>query len=144
MTASSPSERSTDVPDQATSGAGQSRSGGTIAYTVVALLGGVSALVALGGAVAEEESSVLDVVLWGALTVAMFGTAAHQWWFAGRAEDRSRRIADGISSAEVEATALDSDGEIDTIRRLRVAHPGLRLQDAYGLVKSPQSRADES
>ncbi|MGX1856633.1 hypothetical protein ACWIFB_04270 [Dietzia sp. NPDC055340] len=117
-------------------GARRRRSGQTIAYTVTTLAGGIGALVVLGGTVFSEDASVVDFLLWGALAALLFASAAHQWWFAGAAEDRSQRIVAGISSAEVEATAQQAAGEVDTVRRLRVAHPGLGLRDAYELMQA--------
>lgn len=113
-----------------------------IAYTAATLLGGISALVALGGVLAGGESALLDVLLWGALAVLLFGSAVHEWWFAGLAADRSGRVAHEISSDEVEATARESTGQVDTVRRLRVAHPKLSLRDAYELARAhgPLSR----
>ncbi|GAA3517137.1 hypothetical protein [Dietzia aurantiaca] len=117
-------------------GARRRRSGQTIAYTVTTLAGGIGALVVLGGTVFSEDASVVDFLLWGALAALLFASAAHQWWFAGAAEDRSQRIVACTSSAEVEATAQQAVGEVDTVRRLRVAHPGLGLRDAYELMQA--------
>lgn len=124
------------VPGDEASSGGSSRSLTTVAYTLVTLVAGVSALVVLGFVLAEGDSSVLDVLLWGALSVLLLGSAVHQWWFAGRAADRSRHIHDEITRAQVTAVARESNGEIDTVRRLRVANPGLSLRDAYELMQA--------
>lgn len=136
MTAGSPSESASNVSDQAGSTGGRSRGLQTIAYTAATLIGGVSALVILGFSVAQGDPTVVDVLLWGALAVLLLGAAVHQWWFAGRAADRSRHIHSEITAAEVAATARESNGDVDLVRRLRVANPGLSLRDGYELMQS--------
>src|SRR5699024_2529682 len=42
-----------------------------------------------------------EVLRWTALAVLLRGAAAHRWWFAGRAEERSRRIAAELGPADV-------------------------------------------
>lgn len=107
-----------------------------MAYTAVAMVGGISALVTLGSTVSSPDASVLDVLLWGSLAVLLFAAAAREWWFRGFDIDRSRRAAAQIPESEVAMTARESSGEIETIRRLRETHPDLRLRDAVNLVKS--------
>ena len=85
--------------------------------------------------VGEGEIGVLDVLLWSALAVLMFGAAAHQWFFEGQNDERSRRIAAVLGPEDVAEVMEFANGEIDAVRRLRVAHPGLSLRDAYDLVK---------
>ena len=113
----------------------KNRGARTVAYTAATLLGAIGALVSLGTELATSDASVLDVLLWSALALLLFGSAAREWWFRDRALDRSRRIVERVGSGEVDAIAQGSSGEVDTIRRLRHAHPGLRLQDAHGLVR---------
>ena len=142
-----PGERTTgDRPDRASSTGGPSRNGGpsrgfpTIAYTVVTAIGGVSALTFLGYSVAQGAPTVVDVLLWGALAVLLLGSAVHQWWFAGRAADRSRHIHAEITADEVDAFARESTGNVDLVRRLRVAYPGLSLRDGYELMQAHRQR----
>lgn len=142
-----PGERTTgDRPDRASSTGGPSRNGGpsrgfpTIAYTVVTAIGGVSALTFLGFSVAQGAPTVVDVLLWGALAVLLLGSAVHQWWFAGRAADRSRHIHAEITADEVDAFARESTGNVDLVRRLRVAYPGLSLRDGYELMQAHRQR----
>lgn len=136
MTAGGSSGVPSRVPGDEASDLGRRRSLQTVVYTGVTLISGVGALVILGFVLAEGDSSVLDVLWWGALSVLLLGSAAHQWWFAGRPADRSRHIHDEITRAEVAAVARESNGEIDAVRRLRVAHPGLGLRDAYELMQA--------
>ena len=142
-----PGERTTgDRPDRASSTGGPSRNGGpsrgfpTIAYTVVTAIGVVSALTFLGFSVAQGAPTVVDVLLWGALAVLLLGSAVHQWWFAGRAADRSRHIHAEITADEVDAFARESTGNVDLVRRLRVAYPGLSLRDGYELMQAHRQR----
>ena len=108
-------------------------------YTATTLLGGIGALVILAFTVTAADSSVLDVLLWGALAVLLFAAAAREWWFKGVELDRSRGAAAQISPAEIAAAARESSGEVETVRRLRQAHPGLRLVDAVNLVRDQNS-----
>lgn len=110
----------------------------TVAYTLATLLAGIGALVVLVTTVFSPDTSDVEVLLWGALAALLFVSAAREWWCRDRELERSQRTAHGIEPEEVQRIAEDSSGEVDTIRKLRVAHPGLRLQDAYELVKSPQ------
>lgn len=139
-----PGERSTgDGPDRASSTGGPSRGFPTIAYTVVTAIGGVSALTFLGFSVAQGAPTVVDVLLWGALAVLLLGSAVHQWWFAGRAADRSRHIHAEITADEVDAFARESTGNVDLVRRLRVAYPGLSLRDGYELMQAHRQRTTD-
>lgn len=119
----------------------RSRGVQTIAYTAVTAIGGVSALVFLGFSVVQGDPTVVDVLLWGALAVLLLGSAVHQWWFAGRAADRSRHIHAEITEAEVDAFARESTGNVDLVRRLRVAYPGLSLRDGYELMQAHKLRS---
>ncbi|GLB65167.1 hypothetical protein NCCP2495_30470 [Dietzia sp. NCCP-2495] len=112
----------------------------TVVVTAGTVIAGCGALVLLGFEVLEGDSSVLDVLLWCALVVLLFGAAAHQWWFADRAADRSRDITEGVTDADVETLARESIGDVDLVRRLRVAFPGLNLRDAYELVQDRKRR----
>lgn len=112
----------------------------TIALTAGTVIAGIGALVLLGYELVESNSSLLDILLWCALVVLLFGSAAHRWWFAGRAADRSRDIVEDVSAAEVEEIAQESTGEVDLVRRLRVAHPGLSLRDAHQLMLAYKER----
>lgn len=121
--------------------AGQrSRSRQTIAYTAITAIAGVSALVILGFLVVQGEPTVVDGLLWGALAVLLLGSAVHQWWFAGRAADRSQHIVEEFTDSQVDSIAANSDGDIDTVRRLREARPGLSLRDAYELMQAHKRR----
>lgn len=107
-----------------------------VAYALATGLGGVSALVILGFTVASGETSLLDVLLWSCLAALMLGSAARRWWFADRAADRSLGVQQEISTAEVARVAASSGGDVETVRRLRMAHPGLGLRDAYELMQA--------
>lgn len=120
------------------SGPVRSRSTVTVAYTLATVLGGIGALVVLGEMLADPDASIVSVLLWAALAVLLFGSAVREWWFRDREAERSRLIVAGIEADEVAEIAQASSGEIDTIRRLRVAHPGLRLEDARDVVKDHQ------
>lgn len=124
------------------SGPVRSRSTITVAYTLATVIGGISALFVLATTLAEPDSSVIEVLLWGALALLLFGSAVREWWFREREVERSRRIVARIEHEEIEETARASSSEVDTIRRLRVAHPGLRLEDARNLVKDHPRGAD--
>ena len=71
--------------------------------------------------------------------VLLFAAAAREWWFKGVELDRSRSAAGQISASEISAAARESSGEVETVRRLRQAHPGLRLVDAVNLVRDQKS-----
>lgn len=118
----------------------RSRSFQTVAYTAVTAIGGVSALTILGFSVVQGDPTVVDVLLWGALAVLLLGSAVHQWWLSGRAADRSRHIHAEITAAEVDAFARESTGNVDLVRRLRVAYPGLSLRDGYELMQAHKQR----
>lgn len=105
------------------------------AYVAATVLGGLGALLVGLMQLASPEVRILEVLVWGALAVVLFGAAAHRWWFGGRAEERSRLVAANLGPAQVADAERASAGEIDTVRRLRVAHPGLGLRDAYELTK---------
>lgn len=123
----------------------RARSTMTVAYTLATVLGGIGALVVLVTTLASSsDASMLDGVLWGALAVLLFGSAANEWWLRDRAEERSQRIVEGVEHEEIADIAEESSGEIDTIRRLRVAHPGLGLKDARDLVKRHQHESSSS
>ena len=117
----------------------RSRSLLSLAYTAATLLGGIAALVILAFTVIAADSSVLDVLLWVALAVLLFAAAAREWWFKSAELDRSRGAFPQISPAEIAAAARESSGEVETVRRLRQAHPGLRLVDAVNLVRGQNS-----
>ena len=118
----------------------RSRSFQTVAYTAVTAIGGVSALTILGFSVVQGDPTVVDVLLWGALAVLLLGSAVHQWWLSGRAADRSRHIHAEITAAEGDAFARESTGNLDLVRRLRVAYPGLSLRDGYELMQAHRQR----
>lgn len=126
--------------DRESSAGTRSRGLQTVAITAGTVIAGCGALVALGLEVLEGDSSVLDVLLWCALVVLLFGSAAHQWWFADRAADRSRDVTAGVTDADVDTLARESAGDVDLVRRLRVAFPGLNLRDAYELVQDRKRR----
>jgi hypothetical protein len=109
----------------------RSRSRAAVAYVAATVLGGLGALVQ----VLSGRAALLDVLLWLAMAVMLFGAAAHRWWLGGRNEERSRRIAASIRPEQIAAAMRGSSGEIDAVRRLRVAHPGLGLRDAYELYQ---------
>ena len=119
---------------------GRSRGVQTVAYTAVTVIAGVGALVFLGFEVVEGGTTVVDVLWWSALAVLLLGSAAHQWWFAGRAADRSQHIVEEFTDSQVDSIAANSDGDIDTVRRLREARPGLSLRDAYELMQAHKRR----
>lgn len=154
MTSHDSSTRTSDDPDSAGTGAshGPVRSGSTrsrsmmaVAYTLATVLGGIGALVVLVSTLTSSaDASMLDVALWGALAVLLFGSAANEWWLRDRAEERSQRIVEGVEPEEIAGIAEVSSGEIDTIRRLRVAHPGLGLMDARDLVKGHQHESSST
>lgn len=125
--------------DAAESGGVRSRTVMSVAYTATTLLGGIAALVVLAFTVTASDASVVDVLLWGALAVLLFAAAAREWWFKGVELDRSRDAAGQISASEISAAARESSGEVETVRRLRQAHPGLRLVDAVNLVRDQKS-----
>lgn len=114
---------------------GPARTLRTRVSAAVMVLAGVVALVAATGELTSGDPGVLDVLLWSALAVLMFGAAAHQWFFEGQNDERSRRIAAVLGPEDVAEVMEFANGEIDAVRRLRVAHPGLSLRDAYDLVK---------
>ena len=135
-----------ESPGNATSGDGGAESGGvrsrsllTVVYTATTLIGGLAALVVLAFTVTASDVSVLDLLLWGALAVLLFAAAAREWWFKGMELDRSRRAVEQISPSEIAALARESSGEVETVRRLRQAHPGLSLVDAVNLVRGQKS-----
>lgn len=135
-----------DLPGNTSAGENAAESGGvrsrtvmSVAYTVTTLLGGIAALVVLAFTVTASDASVVDVLLWGALAVLLFAAAAREWWFKGVELDRSRSAAGQISASEISAAARESSGEVETVRRLRQAHPGLRLIDAVNLVRDQKS-----
>lgn len=135
MTSRTPSER----PPRTDPGSGadghRPRSLQTVAYVAATVLGGIGALVVAVVELVSPDVGVLDVLVWGALAILLVSAAAHRWWFGGRAEERSRLVAGNLGLAQVEDAERSSSGEIDAIRRLRVAHPGLGLRDAYELAK---------
>ncbi|WP_216695024.1 hypothetical protein [Dietzia psychralcaliphila] len=107
----------------------------TVAYVAATVLGGIGALVVAAVELTSPEAGTLDVLLWSALAVLLFAAAARRWWFGASGEDRSRRIAAELGATEVAEAVQASSGEVDAVRRLRVAHPGLGLRDAYELVQ---------
>ena len=113
----------------------RSRSLLAVVYTATTVLGGIGALVVLVVTATAPDASALDVLLWGALAVLLFAAAAREWWFKGIENNRSRRAAQQISPSEIVATARESSSEVATIRKLRRAHPDLRLVDAVTLVR---------
>lgn len=135
MTAREPSEHESAGVGAAGTGGTQSRSLLTVVYTVTTLLGGIAALVVLAFTVMAPEASVLDFLLWGALAVLLFAAAAREWWFKGIEAERSRQAVAQIPPSEIAKAARESSGEIETVRKLRQSHPGLRLVDAVHLVR---------
>lgn len=113
----------------------RSRSGQAVAYVAATALGGLGALVVMAMELVSGDGAVLDVLLWAALAVFLFGAAAHRWWLGGRNEERSRRIAAAIRPHQLASAVDGSAGEVDAVRRLRVSHPGLGLRDAVELVR---------
>lgn len=135
-----------ESPGNGSAGDGAAESGGvrsrsllTVVYTATTLIGGIAALVVLAFTVTASDASVLDLLLWGALAVLLFAAAAREWWLKGMELDRSRRAVEQISPSEIAALARDSSGEVETVRRLRQAHPGLSLIDAVNLVRGQKS-----
>ena len=113
----------------------RTRSGQAVAYVAATALGGLGALVVMAMELVSGDGAVLDVLLWAALAVFLFGAAAHRWWLGGRNEERSRRIAAAIRPHQLASAVDGSAGEVDAVRRLRVSHPGLGLRDAVELVR---------
>ncbi|WP_354055152.1 hypothetical protein [Dietzia sp. 2505] len=107
----------------------------TVAYVVATVLGGIGALVVATVELLSPEAGTFDVLLWSALAVLLLAAAARRWWFGASGEDRSRRVASELGAAEVAEAVQASSGEVDAVRRLRVAHPGLGLRDAVELVR---------
>lgn len=144
MSPRTPSERSTSVR----SGRGaqedpRQRSLRVVAYVAATGLGGISALVVLVGTLSSADATAVDVLMWAALAVLLLGAAAHQWFFEGKNDERSRRIAGVLGPEDVAEAVESSTGQVDAVRRLRVAHRGLSLRDAYELVKQhPTPGAD--
>ena len=110
------------------------RGRGEVIFSAAIAVAGIGALALGVAALFAPESGVSEILRWTALAVLLLGAAAHRWWFAGRAEERSRRIAAELGPADVAEAERESSGEIQTIRRMRVAHPGLGLRDARDLV----------
>lgn len=142
MTAHNPSEDASAGDGAAETGGARSRSLLTVAYTAATLLGGIAALVTLGATLTSSDASALDVLLWGALAVLLFGAAAREWWFKGIEAERSRQAVAQIPPSEIAKTARESSGEVETVRKLRQAHPGLRLVDAVNLVRDQKPVED--
>lgn len=142
MTAREPSEHASAGHEAAETGGTQSRSLLTVVYTAATLLGGIAALVVLVFTVMAPDASVLDVLLWGALAVLLFAAAAREWWFKGIEAERSRQAVAQIPPSEIAKTARESSGEVETVRKLRQAHPGLRLVDAVNLVRDQKPVED--
>ena len=134
ITPESPRNPSAGV-DIAESDGVRSRSLLAVVYTATTLLGGIGALVVLVVTATTPDASALDVLLWGALAVLLFAAAAREWWFKGIEINRSQRAAQRISPSEIAATARESSSEVETVRKLRRAHPDLRLVDAVNLVR---------
>lgn len=107
----------------------------TVAYVAATALGGIGALVMATVELASPEAGTFDVLLWSALAVLLFAAAARRWWFGASGEERSRRIASELGAGEVAEAVQASSGEVDAVRRLRVAHPGLGLRDSVDLVR---------
>lgn len=135
MTAPRPSDRIAEGAGDAVDRVARSRGRTTVAYVAATGLGGVGALVVLAATVASGGATAVDVLLWTALAVLLLGAAAHNWWLGGRNEERSRRIAAAIRPGQITSAVRGASGEIDAVRRLRVAHPGLGLRDAYELYQ---------
>ncbi|MBB1033632.1 hypothetical protein G6031_04420 [Dietzia sp. CQ4] len=107
----------------------------TVVYVATTALGGIGALVVATVELLSPEAGTFDVLLWSALAVLLLAAAARRWWFGASGEDRSRRIASELGADEVAEAVQASSGEVDAVRRLRVAHPGLGLRDAVDLVR---------
>lgn len=107
----------------------------TVAYVAATTLGGVGAFVVATVEMVSPEAGTFDVLLWSALAVLLLAAAARRWWFGASGEDRSRRIASELGAGEVVEAVQASSGEVDAVRRLRAAYPGLGLRDAYQLVQ---------
>lgn len=143
MSPRTPSERLTSVHSERGAQDPRQRSLRVVAYVAATALGGISALVVLAGTLASADATAVDVLLWAALAVLLFGAAAHQWFFEGKRDERSSRIVGVLGPKDVEVAVDSSAGQVDAVRRLRVAHPGLSLRDAYELVKQyPTPGAD--
>lgn len=112
------------------------RSLSVVAYVAATALGGIGALIVVAvTVVSAADATALDVLLWSALAVLLFGAAAHGWFFNGRNEARSGRIVALLGPDEIAEAVSPATGEIDAVRRLRVAHRGLSLRDAHELVR---------
>lgn len=135
MTSRTPSDRPSRTDPGSVADGHRPRGLQTVAYVAATALGGIGALVVAVVELVSPDFGVLDVLVWGALAILLVSAAAHRWWFGGRAEERSRLVAGNLGLAQVRDAQRDSSGEIDAIRRLRVAHPGLGLRDAYELAK---------
>ncbi|UVE94121.1 hypothetical protein [Dietzia sp. B32] len=135
MTAPRPSDRTPDRAGATIEPVTRSRGRTTVAYVVATGLGGFGALVIAVEQMLSGRAGMLDVLLWAALAVLLIGAAAHSWWLGGRNEERSRRIAASVRPDQITAAVRGSSGEIDAVRRLRVAHPGLGLRDAFELYQ---------
>ncbi|KAA0918214.1 hypothetical protein [Dietzia sp. ANT_WB102] len=135
MTAPRSSDSTSEVARGAIEAVTRSRGRATVAYVAATVLGGLGALVIVAVQLLSGRAAVLDVLVWSALAVMLLGAAAHRWWLGGRNEERSRRIAETIRSEQVATAVRGSSGDIDAVRRLRVAHPGLGLRDAYELYQ---------
>lgn len=140
-------DRDTVPPDAFPSGSrppGTPRSALTIAYVAATVLGGVGALVMVLMVATAPDASALDLLVWSALALLLFASAAYRWWRGGHAEERSRRVAGVIGSEHVASAAEGSGSEVETVRRLRRAHPGLSLRDAVGLVRRHGSASERT
>ncbi|WP_440220676.1 hypothetical protein [Dietzia sp. MNB45] len=135
MTSPHPFNGIADRAESAIDHVARSRGRTAVAYVAATVLGGLGALVVVVVQVLSGRAAMLDVLLWLAMAVMLFGAAAHRWWLGGRNEERSRRIAASIRPEQIAAAMRGSSGEIDAVRRLRVAHPGLGLRDAYELYQ---------
>lgn len=114
---------------------GTARSTLTIAYVAATVLGGVGALVMVVMEATAPDASRLDLLVWSALALLLFVSAGYRWWRGGHGEERSRRVVATLGPEQVVAAVEGSDGEVDAVRRLRRAHPGLTLRDAVELVR---------
>lgn len=136
MTSSIPSESAASALSGAGAPGPRQRSLRVVAYVGATVLGGISALIVLVVTVASaDDATAVDVLLWAALAVLLFGAAARQWFFDGKNDARSRRIVALLGPDDVAEAVEPATGEVDAIRRLRVAHRGLSLRDASALVK---------
>jgi|SRR5690625_602683 len=135
MTSPRPWDQATDNARGAVETVMRSRSRAAVGFVAVTGLGGLGALVMAGEGLLRGRTGMLDVLLWSALAVLLLGAAAHRWWLGSRNEERSLRIAAGIRPEQIAAAVRGSSGELDAVRRLRVAHPGLGLRDAYDLYR---------